>query len=69
MRVWLNHESNTRPPVTRSTRVDVMRFNGTVDYDFPAGGWNWSQIGIYGPINTAIAAWRISERQPATQAR
>lgn len=69
MRVWINHESNERPPVPRGLRVDVMRFNGEVDFDFPAGGWNWNQIGIYGPINTAIAAWRISEHQPSIKHR
>lgn len=61
--VWVDHDTDVCP-VSRSVWVDVMRYDGSVDYAFPAFGWNWSRIGLYGPINTCISAWRVSAYQP-----
>lgn len=66
-KVWVPHTTNDRP-VPRSVWVDVMRFNGRVDYALPAAGWNWDRnlLSPYwaGPSNDGIAAFRICEYQP-----
>ena len=67
MSAWKNHTTDSIP-VDPKVWVDVMRFDGSVDYAIPARGWNWSrsllQPYVAGPSNHGIAAYRICAFQP-----